>query len=161
MADILNTNPIDTEIFEFAFDLGEEMVADIKRRHEAEGEKVTGKTSALLRVERTDKGFQLVGWKYTGTWEEGRKPSEKMPPVQPILEWVQAKNLHFDKPYQAVSFAYALAKKIQREGTQRYRNPVDVLTTPINEMSRKLSERATIYLKEEIRRTLLRTDINK
>lgn len=161
MADILDTRPINYEIFYNALVIGEDMVEDIKRRHEANGQKVTGQTSSMLRIVEVQDGFQLRGWKYSGTYEEGRRPSEKMPPVDAILTWVQAKGLVFDKPYQAKQYAFALARKIQREGTRRYKNHVDVFTTPIKTMRRRLADETTKYLKEEVKRTMLRTDIKK
>lgn len=161
MADILNTAPL----MESVTDLGERMVDEIKQRHRDAGQYTTGQTSSMLHIQPTGNGFQLRGWKYTGTYEEGRAPG-KMPSPEALAAWAKAKGIQFKDEKQAQSFGWALAKKIAREGTKRYKlaqngRKTDILTTPIENMQSELSKRVTMFYKEEITRTLLRTDINK
>ena len=161
MADILDTSPLIGSITE----LGEKLVADIKQRHIQEGEYATGQTSSMLRIQPTGNGFQLRGWKYTGTYEEGRAPG-KMPNPEALVAWAKAKGIQFKDEKQAQSFGWALALKIARGGTKRYRlaqqgKPTDVLSTPISTMQATLAEKVTKFYKDEITRALFRTDINK
>lgn len=155
---------MDNSILNIVRDPSEELVLKIKERHRAAGQIATGKTSALLRVQQTDKGFQLIGWTYSGSYEEGRKPG-KMPPMDSLIEWAHAKGLTFKSDSQARSWAYCVARKIAREGTERYRrasagDPEDIFTTPIEEMRKELTERVTFYFAKEIHQTLLRADLN-
>lgn len=155
---------ITKNIIEITREPSEDLVRKIQQRHRAAGQEATGKTSALLRVEHTGKGFQLIGWTYSGTYEEGRKPG-KMPPMEGLIEWAKAKGLTFKSDSQARSWAYCVARKIAREGTERYRrasrgNKEDIFTTPINEMREVLSKQVVFYFSNEIHQTLLRADIN-
>ena len=56
-------------------------VADIKRRHVAAGQRVTGRTmnalEARARREGTAYVFEILGAKYTGAWETGSRPARK------------------------------------------------------------------------------------
>jgi hypothetical protein len=58
--------------------------------------------------------IKMLGSDYTFYMINGRKPG-KMPPVNPIRKWIEDKGLKLNP--------YAVAKKIQEEGTLQYRNP--------------------------------------
>lgn len=145
-------------------DIAEKMKADIIRRHIEEGQYATGKTSKLLRIEPTENGFKLHGWKYSGTYEEGRKPG-KMPPIDALIEWAQAKGIKFADEKQMRSWAWCLARKIAAEGTARYRmdesQRPDIFRTPIKEMEEAVQKQVLFYISEEARRELLRMDLKK
>ena len=66
-----------SKLIEICSDVGNALVNEIKQRHKAAGQYVTGKTSAMLHIQPTEGGFRLIGWKYSGTYEEGRKPNVK------------------------------------------------------------------------------------
>ena len=56
---------------------------------------------------------------YIMTLENGRRPG-KMPPVAPILAWVQSRNITPDDISQE-SLAFLIARKIGREGSLLFR----------------------------------------
>jgi hypothetical protein len=150
------------DLLTYAVRLGEEMKNAIVKRHIDAGQKATGKTSASLRIMVTPKGFQLVGWKYAGSYEEGRAPGN-MPPTSVLIEWAKAKGLQFKSDAQMRSFAFLLARKIAREGTYRYRMTPkpDIFRTPIKEMQEKLEQATSAYYQYAVMQELFRTDINK
>lgn len=49
--------------------------------------------------------------------DSGRK-SGKMPPIADIIKWVRRKNLKIPKDYTLEGFAYAIARKIAKDGTE-------------------------------------------
>lgn len=155
--------------------LGQKMVADIIKRHKDAGQYTTGKTSGMLHIVPTENGYQLVGWTYTGTYDEGRQPN-KRPCGQgggnstefsdSLISWAQAKGLTFKTPRDAQSWAFCVMRKISQQGTKRYRdamkgNRTDVLETPIREMREALSAKTNAYFAEQIKQTLFRIDIQQ
>lgn len=150
--------------------LGQRMIVDIIKRHKAAGEYTTGRTSGMLHIVPTANGFQLVGWTYTGTYEEGRKPSgwgnggSGTEFRDALLQWANAKGLIFKTPRDAQSWAFCVMRKICQQGTRRFRFPgerPDVLTTPIREMKEALTAKVNAFYIEEIKRTLFRIDIQQ
>lgn len=155
--------------------LGKKMVADIIKRHKAAGQYTTGKTSGMLHIVPTENGFQLVGWTYTGTYEEGRRPNrakwgtsgnQSTEFSDSLIAWAQAKGITFRTPRDAQSWAYCVMRKIATEGTRRYKKamqgqPEDILRTPIREMQEALQAKVSGYFAEEIKRQLLRIDLQE
>lgn len=159
-----------SQLIKEANDLGQKMVGDIIQRHKQAGEYTTGRTSGMLHIVPTANGFQLVGWTYTGTYEEGRKPSgwgnggSGTEFRDALLQWANAKGLTFKTPRDAQSWAFCVMRKICQQGTRRFRFPgerPDVLTTPIREMKEALTEKVNAFYTEEIKRTLFRIDIQQ
>ena len=166
--DVLDTQKLVKE----SQQLGQKMVADIIKRHKDAGQYTTGKTSGMLHIVPTANGYQLVGWTYTGTYEEGRKPSgwgnggSGTGFTDSLLEWAKAKGLTFKTPKDAQSWAFCVMRKICREGTRRYKdaqsgNRTDILTTPIADMQKALKRAASGFYAEEIIRTLFRIDLQQ
>ena len=83
-------------------------------------QKASGRTIASLRVEVTENSGILWGRKAFGTLETGRR-SGRVPKgfYKIILDWIEAKGIRVEKPK---TFAYFIARKIAREGTQLYRD---------------------------------------
>ena len=46
---------------------------------------------------------------------EGRRPGSKMPPIQPILEWIRVRRIRTPQ-YTQPQLAWAIAKSIQKKG---------------------------------------------
>lgn len=157
---LLDTQPITQGLQLLVLERGEQMLDEALERHRNAGQVATGQTSRSLRIIEKPDGFQLWGWKYAGSYDEGRKPG-KMPPVDAIMAWIEAKGLTFTEPGQARHYAWAIARKIAQKGTQRYSNNADVWATPIKQMRKDISAMSTKYLAETIMRQLLRTDIAK
>lgn len=83
-------------------------------------QKASGRTIASMRVEVTENSGILWGRKAFGTLETGRRPG-RVPKgfYKIILDWIEAKGIRVEKPK---TFAYFIARKIAREGTQLYRD---------------------------------------
>ena len=155
--------------------LGQQMVADIIKRHKDAGQYTTGKTSGMLHIVPTENGYQLVGWTYTGTYDEGRQPNKKpwgqgggnsTDFTDSLIEWANAKGLTFKTPRDAQSWAFCVMRKISQQGTQRYRdaqkgNRTDVLATPIADMKKALTRKVSGFYAEQIKQTLFRIDIQQ
>lgn len=116
----------------------EKAKADVQARLESEGINATGNTSRSFRVDRYDGGVRLVmggtdeKTAPLATLEVGR-PGGPVPKgfTQILYEWSIAKGIPFDKDSRRRSFAFLLGRRIQREGTLRNMQPVDVYTTII------------------------------
>ena len=152
--------------------LGQRMVADIIKRHKAAGQYTTGKTSGMLHIVRKPDGFQLVGWTYTGTYDEGRQPNKKpwgsggsgTEFSESLIAWANAKGLTFKTERDAQSWAFCVMRKISQQGTRRYWDQsarADVLATPIREMKEALAKKTAAYFAEQIKRELFRIDLQQ
>lgn len=155
---LTDTNPIDLELVERATKRGEQMLSEVIARHKRLGQYTTGKTSSTLRIVPKTDGFEVVGWKYAGTFDEGRRAGG-MPPVSAILEWINAKGLTFDKPNSAEHYAFAIARTIAKRGTRRYHHNEDVWETPVRDMTTDIADMTTKYLAFAVARELKRIDI--
>jgi hypothetical protein len=78
------------------------------------GMNATGKWLSSLEVDAKDSVGIIKGESYTEFLAKGRKPG-KMPPIQPIIKWCQAK-FGLDIK-QATAMAWGVAKKIEAQGT--------------------------------------------
>ena len=109
-------------------------VAEIQAAMASGNINASGRTSASFRVVETEDGLQLVGGgKDTApiaTLEVGRRPGNVPAGFTAILEqWSRDKGLQFETESKRKSFAYLLGRKIEREGTQRYREPQNVYSS--------------------------------
>ena len=131
--------------------------ATIQAQMEYQGVNATGNTSRSFRVERYDGGVRLVmgGTDYPTaplqTLEVGR-PGGPVPRgfTDILTEWSRAKGLQFPTESRRRSFAYLLGRRIQREGTLRHSNPVDVyssiITDAANSIEADIVNSITIHL---------------
>ena len=92
---------------------------DIEANIDASGVSATGKSRNSLRIVEYDNGVKLVSsFKYFAVLEAGRRPG-KMPPTKPIEEWIYARGLQKETDAKTRGFAFAIAKKIGKEGYGR------------------------------------------
>ena len=91
----------------------ESLIKDITAAYEASGKKVSGEFERGLEVIYKPNSAVLEGYAYLAGRAAG-----KMPPVENILEWVQARGIQPLKGTQT-GLAWAIAKKIAREGTAK------------------------------------------
>tara|TARA_R110000822_G_scaffold75758_2_gene182233 strand:+ start:1079 stop:1525 length:447 start_codon:yes stop_codon:yes gene_type:complete len=91
----------------------EALIDDIKATYEASGKKVSGEFANGLAVTYSLNGAVLEGYAYLAGRAAGR-----MPPVENILAWVQARGIQPSTGTQT-GLAWAIAKKIAREGTNK------------------------------------------
>lgn len=109
--------------------------ADIETNMETQNVNASGRTVGSLAVVSDDKGLRLglFGNSHAplGTLEVGRAGG-RVPAgfYQIIKQWARDKGLQFVTESERGTFAYFVARKIAREGTQRHRLPIDVYSTP-------------------------------
>ena len=127
-------------------------MADIRNNMENKGINASGRTSSSLKVESYDKGIRLVSSGENiapfGTLEVGRKGS-KVPKgfAQILYQWSIDKAISFDKDRERRTFAYLLARKIAREGTERHRNPrTDIYSEVIKKVVQDIENKAFVRI---------------
>ncbi len=98
--------------------LTEAMVEELQ----ANGSYDTGKLAESITYDIRTQGttYQLVRTMLTyGIFVDqgdGRGPG-KMPPVRPLMEWIKEKGIKVPSGLTVESFAFAIAKKIEKKGT--------------------------------------------
>lgn len=108
----------------------ESLAIDLKAKHEQLGMKATG--DWLDSIEVINDGFSVSLWAndYTQYLVNGRADG-KMPPIDPLIRWVSAK-LGVSGS-EGKSIAFAVAKKIEKEGTNYYPQGTDLIDGVITE----------------------------
>lgn len=91
------------------------VIIKLKKKHEDLGQKATGDWENSLGSEVNGNSGMIMGYDYAKYLVEGRPPSSKLPPIQPLVRWATAKFRVSGK--QAENIAWAVAKKIKQEGT--------------------------------------------
>lgn len=87
--------------------------------------RATGEWEQSLEIKLGDDSGTIRGRHYTEQLAKGRAPG-KRPPISALKKWAQAKFGVGDK--EATSIAFAVAKKIENEGTEYYqRGGTDLL----------------------------------
>lgn len=143
------------EIFE---DILERAKAEIQANMAAKGINASGRTSASFRVERTITGVRLVmGGPDTAplkTLEVGITAEEAprhLPTFAKVLEqWSREKGIVFENEGRRKSFAWLLGRKIQREGTLRSHQPVDVYTSVVLQTAEEVKVMASVEVTKYI-----------
>lgn len=120
---------------------------------ERNGQRASGKTQASLEVVDDGDAVALLGRKAFGVMETGRRGG-RVPRnfADILLQWSIDKGIPFDSDRERKSFAYLLAKKIQKEGTQLFRDKgrTDVYSNEIpktiNNIARKLADEVVLRI---------------
>jgi len=114
-------------------------------KHNELGMKATGEWINSLEA----KGNVIRGRKYTEQLVWGRKPGNA-PPITPLENWVKAKFGITGK--EATSFAFAISKKIAKEGTTWHKKGgsdlLEVLET--SEVLNYINSKIAVYFQTEI-----------
>lgn len=133
--------------------LGEELESLRQRiieNHIRAGQKASGKTISSLRVDVNDNQGTLFGRQAFGVLETGRKPG-KVPKgfYQIIQQWVKDKGIQVENPK---SFAYLVARKIAREGTELHRQGerADIYSPEIEKTTQEIMNRAFAVFKDDV-----------
>lgn len=133
--------------------LGEELESLRQRiieNHIRAGQKASGKTISSLRVDVNDNKGTLFGRQVFGVLETGRKPG-KVPKgfYQIIQQWVKDKGIQVENPK---SFAYLVARKIAREGTELHRQGgrADIYSPEIEKTTQEIMNRAFAVFKDDV-----------
>lgn len=94
---------------------------DLIAKHKELGMEASGDFIRSLEVVQDGLSIKLIGNKYAEQLEYGRRPSAKMPPIEAIIKWVQDKGIE-SEIRKATGIAWAIAKKIQKQGWKRERH---------------------------------------
>ena len=99
-----------------------ELMQEVKDNHINAGQRASGKTIESLKIESDENSVGLLGRKYFGVLETGRKPG-KVPKgfYETILKWAKSKSIDFESETKMKTFAYFVSKKIAEEGTKLFR----------------------------------------
>lgn len=101
------------------------IAGDIVKGYKAKGMKASGEFEKELKVSykqnNNSYSVMLTGAKYAEQLQYGRRPSAKAPPMQELFKWIVNKRIMptTAKEYEIRALAFAIAKKIQREGWDR------------------------------------------
>lgn len=129
---------------------------DIRQNMAEANENATGRTQASFEVVVTDKNISLVAKAGDRapipTLEIGRGAG-KQPPIEALEEWVTAKFGFIGK--EATGMAWAVAKKIEKVGTDRYAVNEDIYTTATKETAKILKEDLQKKITEKIKENIL------
>lgn len=122
-------------------------VADIRQRMADENENASGRTSASLRVEDRGSSVAIVIGSETertapaGTLEVGGGPGKRFPSFKGLIyQWSKDKGISFDDERERWRFAVCTARKIEEEGTQRHKSPVDIYSSVLNGVADKVRQ---------------------
>lgn len=107
----------------------EAIKADLITRYDELGLRASGLWADSLENKTKGLSGQIWGMDYTEILEDGRKPG-KMPPVEAIKDWIEAKKIVFTG-ITLSSLAFVIARKIGQEGTRMYPMGVDLITSVI------------------------------
>lgn len=122
----------------------------IIENHRNAGQVASGRTIASLKVEMTEDGGVLWGRSAFGTLETGRKPGKVPAGFWKIIrQWMDDKGIQVEKPD---SFAYLVARKIAREGTQLFRNGgrSDIYSPEVKDTVERVSDGIGILFGSEV-----------
>lgn len=125
------------------------------------GQVASGRTIASLRVETTEDGGVLWGRSPFGTLETGRKGGKVPAGFWKIIrQWIDDKGIQVDKPN---SFAYLVARKIAREGTQLFRagGRDDIYSPEVKDTMERISHAIGILFEDEVEHINLNFNENR
>lgn len=127
-------------------DLAQRIADNIARN----GQTASGKTARSLEVREGSDEVSLLGRKYFGTLETGRRPIGDVKPsrsfVEILYQWSIDKRISFGDDRERWSFAYALGRRIHKKGTLLHQRVgrADVysheIPKTINNIARKLAD---------------------
>lgn len=122
----------------------------IIENHIRAGQRASGKTISSLRIDVNDDNGTLFGRQAFGVLESGRKPG-KVPKgfYQIIQQWVKDKGIQVENPN---TFAYFVARKIAREGTELHREGgrADIYSPEIEKTIQSIMNRAFAIFKDDV-----------
>ena len=134
-------------------DLAQRIADNISRN----GQRASGRTQESLEVVSDGDSVALLGRKAFGTMETGRRGGRVPRNFEDILyQWSIDKGITFDSDRERSSFAYLLAKKIQKEGTQLFRDKgrADVYSNEIPETIQRVQKRISVSLSLHVQESI-------
>ena len=105
----------------------ESIIEDVKQVYEESGKRVSGRFAEGLSAIFGDGNATIFGFLYLSGRDAGR-----LPVVENIEQWVVDRGLAAQGSKEATGIAWAVAKKIAREGTndENEINPYEIVITP-------------------------------
>lgn len=144
-----------------------DLLNDIRRNHEAAGQKVTGKTIGSLESSVTDEGdggllVQVRGFSYMGVLDTGAQPArrkgtpaEREEMIRNLTEWCRMRGVPdsglSEEKYR--QFAKYLKWRINKFGTKLYYDKErqnKVIAPAVERFEERLSEQLSVYYEWEI-----------
>lgn len=133
----------------------EDLAKRIAVNIEATGQKNTGETARSMHVEQDGKTFTLYG---RGGFYGLEVGLHHRPPITPIYNWIISKGLAKSDEKKTRSFAFAIARKMETEGSFLYRNKrtyggvanPDVYSSEIKKTVERLHEKIGAYVIKEL-----------
>lgn len=122
------------------------------------GMNASGKWISSLEARAENGRGEIWGMDYTYYLVNGRAPGNR-PPIAPLITWVGHKFNLFGQ--EAISAAYAIATKIEREGTEYYPSGTDLLEVlQAPEVSQYIYSRVAIQVNGQIEAEIKRNLTN-
>ena len=145
------------EIKESIVSILTQAVSDIRQRMADENENASGRTSASLRVEDRGTSVAIIIGSETErtapaeTLEVGEGPGTREPTFKRIIhQWSKDKGISFDDERERWRFAVCTARKIEREGTQRHKSPVDIYSSILDGVVEKVRKEVSAEVTQRI-----------
>lgn len=115
----------------------------------------SGKSAASVKMESTEAYGWVRGIHYFRQQRVGRRPG-KFPPVDAILQWIQAKGITPSGNIAPKSLAFLIARKIARQGTDIFmgRRPALNVDEKIKELVAEFRKEVAADRKEELEEML-------
>lgn len=148
--------------------LVDDLLNDIRRNHEAAGQKVTGKTIGSLESSVTEDGdgallVQVRGFSYMGVLDTGAQPArrkgtpaEREEMIRNLTEWCRMRGVPesglTEEKYR--QFAKYLKWRINKFGTKLYYDKErqnKVIAPAVERFEERLAEQLSIYYEWQIR----------
>lgn len=123
-------------------------------KYDSLGMRASGKWADELVYEISQHTAVIKGMDYTQYLTNGRPPSDRMPPVDAIYQWMQDKATFQGE--KTMGRAWAIAKTIQREGTSWYKaggsDLLEVIEEPRvqQEFNRIVGEYIVAFISEDL-----------
>lgn len=143
---------IEQVLHEEVLDIGEKL----KAKHISLGMRASGKWIDSVEVMTEDSKSIIRANDYTRYLTNGRSGGSR-PPISALESWVKVKLGLSGK--EALSTAFAVAKKIEKEGTNYYPQGTDLVDgviteSAIRELHEKIGELVGVFIAREVQRDL-------
>ena len=139
-------------------DIGGDCVNEIRQAITDAKISASGRTAASLNYKDDWSHLTIYGDRSgapIASLQSGNKPQKV--DVGVIKQWAIDKGITFSSEKELNSFSYLTAKKIEREGTQRFKEPRNDIYTPALEKAvERFKQRAAAYMQNVIIKELMK-----
>lgn len=156
-----------SDIKEHIINILSQAVSDIRQRMVDENENASGRTSASLRVEDIGSSVAIIIGSDTErtapaeSLEVGVGPGAREPTFRSIIyQWSKDKGISFNDERGRWKFAVCTAKKIEREGTQRHKSPVDIYSSILDGVADKVRQEVSAEVTQQIENQIKNRNAN-